>query len=123
MSNKLPSLKEIIEKSPFSRNGIFSLDGILENHDIFLAHLPASHEVNQKEETLEEHLSLVVDYFLKLVDYHNLDHVLDKVIVDLIPDTVNIKVELTEKIKTVFAYSIIYHDFGKVNFLFQQLKI
>jgi len=81
----------------------------LKNADIYFAHTPA--------ESFYEHNNLVIKYFLRLVEEHRLDDIIDKLIVDLLADKIND--ELAEFVKLLFFNAIAYHDFGKVNENFQ----
>lgn len=118
---KIISFKELREKSIFFDNDKFSLDKFLPNHEIYLAHQPTEHQKDKKSETLEEHLNLVLKHFFKIVDFHNLELVIDKMIDELIPSDYDFR--LKNFVKELFMNVIIYHDFGKVNHLFQEKKM
>lgn len=91
---------------------------MLKERDKYLAH---SHKTNSKE-TIEKHLRLVVEYFLKLVESHHLDSIVDKLILSSIPESFADKSKVGNFIKEAFYKTILYHDFGKVNHLFQWNK-
>lgn len=83
-----------------------------------------AHRHNGKpKETLEEHLKLVITYFLKLVDAHHLDNVVDNLIIHCQPSNFPDKIEIGNIIKTAFYKTVLYHDFGKVNHKFQGVKM
>lgn len=93
------------------------IEHILTNHEKYHAH---THK-KRAYEKLHEHVHLVMDYALKLVNAHGLDAVLDSMINELIK--VNSKIEQVEAIgnfvKRLFVNALIYHDYGKVNENFQ----
>lgn len=114
MSNSFKKIKDIVEQE---RNlGDFLLDASL-----YLAHKNIPFE----SETLEEHISLVNKHFVLLVESSQLDCVIDKLISDfLITNKVdNQRVELLgDFLKMIFAKTIIFHDYGKINPNFQGNK-
>lgn len=97
-----------------------SLDLLVEAEKYY-AHSP-NNKSSVQAETLKGHLQLVEKYFLKLVDLHNLEHVIDKII-HKIEDSFSVEGKIHCLIKTLFYNSIIYHDFGKINHLFQKEKL
>jgi CRISPR-associated endonuclease/helicase Cas3 len=84
------------------------LNVFLKNSEIYLAHTP--------DETLSDHMKLVTHYFKELVNSHGLESLIDKLLLKLCNDSVN----LAEFSKTLFWKVILYHDFGKVNENFQR---
>lgn len=105
--------KSFSEISNFHKGKV--LLSILKERDKYLAH---RHSTKPKE-TIEEHLRLVVEYFLKLVNYHQLDKVVDNLILASIPEGFTNKSKIGDYIKVAFYKTILYHDFGKVNHFFQ----
>ena len=97
------------------------IENILVNYEKYHAH---THK-KRAFEKLHEHVHLVMDYAVKLVDAHSLDATLDSIITDLVK--VNPKIEKSETIgnfvKRLFVNSLIYHDYGKVNENFQIEKM
>lgn len=110
VSNCFKSFKEI---SGFNENK--PILSILKESEKYFAHT----SLNKAKETLEEHLKLVVSYFLKLVNSHHLDKVVDNLILESIPHNFGGKIRLGNLVKTAFYKTILYHDFGKVNHHFQ----
>ena len=92
---------------------------ILKESDKYFAHT----QKDKAKETLEEHLKLVVEYFLKLVDAHNLDLVVNNLIIKSLPNTFSDKSKIGNYIKESFYKTIFYHDFGKINHKFQKDKM
>jgi CRISPR-associated endonuclease/helicase Cas3 len=70
-------------------------------------------------ETLYEHSQLVVQYFSTLIKNHNIENVIDNLIIPLSFDDEYIALY----IKKLFLDTIIFHDFGKVNDNFQSEKM
>lgn len=83
----------------------------------YFAHTPKVK--GQKIETLAEHLHLVEGYFLKLVEKHQLNRVINRLILDYQKDVNLASPELGNFIKKLFVYSIYCHDHGKINENFQ----
>jgi CRISPR-associated endonuclease/helicase Cas3 len=93
------------------------------NNPIFKAHTPK--QKNQIAETLAEHIEKVNQYALKLIEANKLDKVVDGLIIDSLSNQnefINLH-ELSEYVKCLFARSIIFHDYGKINPNFQVLKM
>lgn len=91
------------------------LEELINNHKNYLAHL--SIDGTQKE-TLIEHLLLVQGYFLKLIEVHQLENVIDK-----FSSSISKNETIRIFIKEIFSKSIVAHDFGKINPLFQIKKM
>ena len=89
----------------------------LKDFHLYYAHTPSKKEGNK--ETLSEHLNLVKGYFSRLVHVHQLDVVIDRLILCYLFELkINSNV-LANFIKRIFVHSICYHDHGKVNENFQ----
>lgn len=115
MSNFFKPVKDILEE--YDRE--CSIKHTLKDHHLYYAHTPS--KKGEKVETLSEHLSLVQGYLSKLVDVHQLDTVINRLIVCYLS---KFKLEsnsdaLANFIKRIFVHSICYHDHGKVNENFQ----
>ena len=98
------------------------IEELLEGHDFYWAHLPLDIDrPNKKEEALYEHVHLVNDYVIKLVDAHGLEGVIDSLICEitkgLSPDFDQSAMQ--DAIKRRFVYAFVFHDFGKINHNFQ----
>jgi CRISPR-associated endonuclease/helicase Cas3 len=93
---------------------------ILPNHTQYKAHRPHG-DVGEKE-TLEEHINLVNNYAFSLMTVHNLEPIIDKMIAELVEELTN-KTKVGNWVKELFLYSIIYHDYGKINPNFQSDKM
>ena len=100
-STKLISFRELSEK-------IKPVFGNLIRHEKYLAHTP--------DETLEEHLSLVIDYFLKIIETNRAENVLDNLLRKAIG---NEEIRVLNYAKKLFFHSIVFHDHGKINDNFQ----
>ncbi|MGB4414799.1 MAG: CRISPR-associated helicase Cas3' [Paludibacter sp.] len=111
MSNYFKPVSEIIQELPV-------LSSYLLDAGNYYAHLPKDgHSI---KETLEEHINLVNDYLRKLVQYHNLDDIIDRLINGL---RNAIDPETGNYIKQLFVHTIVFHDFGKINERFQTDKM
>lgn len=87
----------------------------------YYAHL--SKDKSDKE-TLFEHSDLVSKYCLRLMEAHEIDHLLDYLIEKLMPFLpVKSEMELGNTFKEIFIAAIVYHDLGKVNPNFQVQKM
>jgi len=91
------------------------LEKLINNYSDYLAHLSSD---EKHKETLIEHLLLVQEYFLKLINVHQLESIIDKLI-SSISDDESIRLFVEE----IFTKSIVAHDFGKLNPLFQIKKM
>lgn len=101
---------------------VSEIEGIgsyLKDAHTYYAHTPAFEF--QKPETLEEHISLVLKYFVNLVETHGLDNVIDGLLNDYLQTNPQKQI-LGKYIKRLFVDVILYHDFGKVNQNFQANK-
>jgi len=110
--HKLPSIAEIVKELP-------AISKILANSSNYWAHKDKKGE--KVEETLEQHLSLVMQKFCILSDTHQLDDVLDQLAdsyaKDFFPES--FQISIANFLKMAFVQSILFHDFGKVNENFQ----
>lgn len=90
---------------------------ILSHQEKYWAHIH-----NEKDpELLAEHIDLVNSYADKLVKAHGLDKIIDNLIEGYSKAWNNGM--MSEFIKTLFAHSIVFHDYGKVNENFQLKKM
>lgn len=115
MSNKLFNSFDIIRKE------IKLMSSILPDHNRYKAHRPCNGEVKEKE-TLIEHIELVNDYALLLIQHHQLEPLIDAIIEELVKDFKN-SIAIGQWLKKIFFSAIIYHDYGKVNPNFQVKKM
>lgn len=114
MSNYFKSVSDIIAELP-------ALSTYLINAGNYYAHLPSENEsADMPKETLEEHINLVNEYLVRLASVHNLDKIIDKLILGLYED---IDDDTGNYIKSLFVKTIAFHDFGKVNEKFQLQKM
>lgn len=87
----------------------------------YYAHL--SKDKSDKE-TLFEHSELVSKYYLRLIEAHKIEDLLDSILETLMPlFPVKKEVEFGNLFKEIFIAAIVYHDLGKVNPNFQLLKM
>ncbi|MDD4697949.1 MAG: CRISPR-associated helicase Cas3' [Fermentimonas sp.] len=112
MSNSFKKIDNIIKE-------VNNINEYLIDAQKYYAHIPAWSSINSKPELLHEHIGLVLSYFKQLVQIHNIDDVVDNLIIDLLSEH-NIKDNYSgDFIKTLFVNTIVYHDFGKINENFQ----
>ncbi len=108
-SNFFKSFKEINEQADFILNR-------LPNLELYFAHI----HKKKPSEKLTDHIRLVGEYALALVDKHHLDPVADRLIEAFVSrDLCEHKVETGNFIKRLFWNTILFHDFGKINENFQ----
>lgn len=112
MSSCFKPVVEILSEFP-------ALPTYLNNAGNYFAHRPKLNGTLPKEK-LEEHISLVNRYFLKLVVAHQLDEVIDGLILDIIGSS---NPDVGSYIKKLFVNTIVFHDFGKINERFQLDKM
>ena len=108
------TLKELFQQAP-------QVDRVLKDHAMYWAHLPSKSDAGKDEETLQEHVELVNNYAKKIIELHNLEPVIDSLVsalVERLPEQLD-RQFLESEIKRRFVYSIVFHDFGKVNANFQ----
>lgn len=92
---------------------------VLKNHSDYHAHI---HEHKQPE-LLYQHIKLVNSYALSLVKAHYLDTVIDRIILEYTAAWGENKDFAAAQLKRLFVHAIVFHDFGKVNPLFQELRM
>ena len=88
----------------------------------YKAHLSTD---RQDKESLKEHMDLVYDYFLKIVNQNNLERHLDSLFrksANLFKD-IKAKKKFANFTKYLFAKAIYWHDMGKLNPNFQKEKM
>src|SRR5690606_16314473 len=113
MSNSFKTVFEIVSTTP-------ALKKQLINAGMYWAHRPKDSNTNSPVETLEEHIELVLRYFNQLVEAHQLDAVIDRLILGLYE---KVDTETGNYIKLLFVNTIVYHDYGKINERFQANKL
>ena len=69
---------------------------------------------NIPPESLTEHIIKTKQYFIRLVEVHKLENQIDFII-----SRIRINEQIGNFVKQLFFYSIIFHDFGKINPNFQ----
>lgn len=110
------SFNEIYKQLP-------KLSDYIPDHEQYLAHTPSKND--REKEGLLEHIEKVNDYALHLIHVHVLDPVIDKLIYDMIntqPDFHEVEL-MGNYIKMIFFQAIIFHDYGKINPNFQNVKM
>jgi CRISPR-associated endonuclease/helicase Cas3 len=90
--------------------------------DNYFAHIPATGAFTRKPELLSEHIELVQDYFIKLVNAHQLDNVINVLVHTFLSENNISNDEVGQFIKKLFVDTIVFHDFGKINENFQAHK-
>ena len=111
MSNCFKTVSMIVSDLP-------ALSSYLLDTGRYYAHLPKI--AGNPIETIEEHVDLVNRYFEKLVDAHQLDSVIDRLINGI---STEVDLETGNYIKVLFVNTIVFHDFGKINEHFQTEKM
>lgn len=99
----LPSFRTLITSA--------SVTGLLKDYQKYLAHTP--------NEQLVNHMKLVSDYFLQIIQHHKLETALDNLLLKI----GNGNSDYAMRVKQLFWDAILYHDFGKVNENFQRIKM
>ena len=104
------SFNELLQEEP-------RIENILVNYEKYHAH---THRMRDFEK-LHEHVHLVMEYAVKLVDFHGLDIVINSMVSELIEAYGKVEqVEIVGNfIKGLFVNALVYHDYGKVNENFQ----
>lgn len=92
----------------------------LENHRRYKAHTPASE--NGEKENLEEHIMLVNQYALLMIEQHRLEPIIDSIILELVRNCKH-QIETGNWIKKLFLSAVVFHDYGKINPNFQLEKM
>lgn len=103
--SNLKTVKQIISGSP-------KLSDMLLSFGKYLAHTP--------DEGLVEHTDLTLKYLNAIIEANNLDGVIDRLIVGIIPNRNDV---IKESVKELFTSTILFHDFGKINANFQVEKM
>lgn len=91
------------------------LKKLIKNPESYFAHISFD---EKRKESLNEHILLVQNYFVRLIEVHKLE----KIIINLATRFSDDKV-IQEFILELFIKSIAAHDFGKVNPIFQKEKM
>lgn len=112
MCNSFDSVEEIL--ATYFSDGVAKLD--LTDAETYWAHTP--NRFGSHPETLEEHLTLVMRYLRELVNAHQLDPVINRLIHSFINEK-QLSAKMGQWLKKLFVDSILYHDHGKVNENFQ----
>jgi len=90
----------------------------------YWAHTPGKEELGKDKEPLQEHIDLVNNTAIKLIEVQNLELLIE----GLINNFCN-QIEFTDKklvsnfLKEVFISTIVFHDYGKINENFQVDKM
>ncbi len=113
MSNSFKTISEIVATT-------LALKEQLINAGVYWAHRPKNNPTDAPVETLEEHIELVLRYFNQLIGTHQLDAVIDRLILSL---NDKVDTETGNYIKLLFVNTIVYHDYGKINERFQADKM
>ena len=89
-------------------------------YDKYYAHISQTNG----NETLFEHTKLVKDYFLKLIEIHQLDKVIDNLVCDFVKiyNSKDVK-PAKELVESIFFNVSDFHDIGKLNPNFQYFKM
>jgi CRISPR-associated endonuclease/helicase Cas3 len=79
----------------------------------------------QKKESLKEHIDLVFDYFLKLIEQNGLEVHLNSLFEKsaYLFEAIESKEEFVNFVKYLFAKAIYWHDMGKMNPIFQKERM
>ncbi|MBC9929881.1 CRISPR-associated helicase Cas3' [Chitinophaga qingshengii] len=105
------SVSDILKSAPDPAN-------LLKDHGRYWAHIHPERD----PEILNDHVLLVNQYMKKLVSIHGLDAIVDKLIDDLVAGWQNSDIA-GEMVKQMFVYSVVFHDWGKVNPSFQATRM
>lgn len=98
-------------------------DRLIKNSSDYYAHLPKDGE-RRKPETLSEHSGLTYAYAQFLIESLSLRPVLSRLISLSIPPSLSKEADyIAREVETLFMQSIAFHDLGKVNHKFQQIKM
>lgn len=89
----------------------------------YFAHLPKPEQQNRMPELLSEHSALTVSYAKKIVEAHNLESIIKQLADHSIPQSLNNRQLLSDKIEGLFWSAIAFHDLGKINHEFQQKRM
>ena len=98
-------------------------DRLIKNSSDYYAHLPKDGE-RRRPETLSEHSGLTYAYAQSIIESLSLKPVLSRLISLSIPPSLSKKADyIAREVETLFMQSIAFHDLGKVNHKFQQIKM
>lgn len=95
---------------------------ILPQHNLYFAHC-ADGKADKRDEWFYEHVELVNTFVERLCGAHGLDAVVDAMIGAVVRSVAVLDDEDGDAIKERFAYSFLFHDFGKINPNFQREKM
>jgi CRISPR-associated endonuclease/helicase Cas3 len=113
MYSSIKSIEQILNETS-------SISSVLLNAETYYAHVPHDRSELKNPETLNEHVALVLDKFSTLSGIHQLDHVVDAMIVDLFDkNKLPFNSDIAAFIKVAWVNIIVCHDYGKVNENFQ----
>lgn len=115
-SFELPSVSQLLKELP-------DVTEALKNPDQYLAHIPPADD--RKAETLREHIDLVNAKFAALCREHQLDPIIDRLILKWLPDFSNQeeRKEAALLVKKFWILTVCCHDLGKINENFQREKM
>lgn len=122
MYNCFKTLKELINEQD-------SVDKILKNASQYFAHIPYGYTAESRSggklpETLNEHVSLVNEYAVKLCEAHKLDNVINNLVCALFEDNnIEFDLDVANFIKKMWVNVVVFHDYGKINPNFQSEKM
>lgn len=85
----------------------------------YFAHLPKTEQTNRTAELLSEHSALTTEYARLLAKANGLDDIIERLVIESIPENLSNRQLLAETIKKWFWRAIAFHDLGKINHLFQ----
>lgn len=98
-------------------------DMLIKNRADYYAHLPKEGEW-RKPETLSEHSGLTYAYAQSIIESLSLRPVLSRLTSLSIPPSLSKEADyITREVETLFMQAIAFHDLGKVNHRFQQVKM
>ena len=98
-------------------------DLLIKNSADYYAHLPKEGE-RRKPETLSEHSGLTYAYAQSIIESLSLRPVLSRLTSLSIPPSLSKEADyITREVETLFMQAIAFHDLGKVNHRFQQVKM
>lgn len=99
-----------------------SIQNILPQHDHYFAH-STDGKAHKRDEWFYEHVELVNTFVERLCHAHGLDAVIDAMIGAVVRSVSALEEVDGDAIKERFAYSFLFHDFGKINPNFQREKM
>lgn len=96
------------------------LEKRLADHEKYHAH---THQ-HKPPELLVDHVNLVISYALRLIETHQLEPVIERLITPLRQQSYVVEVEATGNfVKRLFLNTIVFHDYGKINENFQRERM